>query len=73
MIVDFYKIPVANIKKLVPNLFCERKIPASLWKVATLLKTRIRIFKKIQSVTMAIQKRMEAEKNSDKMEKCCEN
>ena len=28
---------------------------------------------RIQSVTMAIQKRMEAEKNSDKMEKCCKN
>ena len=37
-----YKIPTGNVKKLVLNFFDKEKVCASLWKLATLLDTRIK-------------------------------
>ena len=41
MIAYFYKIPIGNVKKLVPNVFDKIKC-AFWWKLGTLFKTRIK-------------------------------
>ena len=74
---NLYNIPIGNVKKLVPNVF-DREKYASLWKLTTILKTRIKT-KKIHRVLefnqsqclkphikFNTQKRIEAEKNNDK-------
>ena len=45
-IADLYDIPIGDVKKLVPNLFGERKVCISIWKLATLLDTIIKTKKK---------------------------
>ena len=45
-IADLYDIPIGDVKKLVPNLFWERKVCISIWKLATLLDTIIKTKKK---------------------------
>ena len=40
-IADFYNIPIANVKKIVPNFF-DKKVCGSLWKLATLFEARIK-------------------------------
>ena len=43
-IVDFYNIPIGNVKKLMPNIFDKRKIS---WKHTTLLKITMKAKKHI--------------------------
>ena len=38
---DFYSIPIGIVKKLVPNFF-DKEQSALLWKLASLLETRIK-------------------------------
>ena len=45
-IADLYDIPIGDVKKLVPNLFWERKVCMSICKLATLLDTIIKTKKK---------------------------
>ena len=40
-IADLYNIPIGNVKKLIPNFFDKEKYD-SLWKLTTLLETRIK-------------------------------
>ena len=42
MISDFYKIPIDNVEKLVPNVFDKKKVCPSLLKLATLFKVEIK-------------------------------
>ena len=41
MITDFYSIPIGIVKKLVPKFF-DKEQSALLWKLASLLETRIK-------------------------------
>ena len=55
-IVEFYNIPIGNIKKMVPNFFDKKAFP-SLWRLTTLFKARIKSknnasYIRIQSMTI---------------------
>ena len=62
-IADLYNISIGNVKKLVPNFFDKEKYDW-LWKLATLLKTRIEATQK---------KEKKQKKMVTKTEKRCAN
>ena len=85
MIADFNKIPIGNVKKLVLNFFEKEKYLFHYENLHYYLRLGLKL-KKIHHVLefdqsrlikpyveLNIQKRIEAQKNKDKMEKRCTN
>ena len=82
---DLYNIPIGNVKKLVPNYFDKDKYVIHYENFKVYFRLGLKLKKntshiRTQSISMVkqyvefnTQKRIETEKNGDKMENSCAN